>query len=125
MNFGIDSLASWATLLFCMGVYITVFLIRRAAELLIKGLVNNFYWRELVLLLLPPLLGVLLGVGLSTGFSYPEGISGWKARALYGLVCGFSSGMVYKIALSIVRRLWPGLPLSTPADELPTPLPPG
>lgn len=122
MNFGIDTLATPATLLFCIGVYAILFILRKVLEGLLKkyDFANNYYWREVVLPILPSVIGVVCGVGMKF-FPFPEGFTHWGPRALYGLVCGFASALVYKIAMSIVRKLWPGATPSTPADGSPSP----
>lgn len=121
-TFGIETLATPATLIFCLGVYAILFLVRKLAEGLFKKykLADNYYWREIVLPTLPSLIGVGFGLGMKT-FPFPEGLTHWGPRALYGLVCGFASALVYKIALSIVRKLWPGALPSTPGDDSPSP----
>jgi hypothetical protein len=122
MNFGIDTLATPATLILCMSIYAIVFCARRVLEGALRKykFADNWFWRELALPVMPSVVGAVLGA-FAKFFPFPEGFTHWGSRALFGLVCGFVSALVYKIALSIVRKLWPGVLPSTPGGELPSP----
>lgn len=118
MDFGIQSLATLQTLIFCLFVYAVVFCLRKIAEGAGRkwDIRNNFYWREVALPVLPALVGAVTGVCF-TSMAYPEGFGTVGARSIFGLVCGFASGLVYKIALSIVRKLWLGATPPQSGDE--------
>lgn len=122
MNFGIEQLATYQTLVFCIGVYAILFILRKVLEGVFRkqDLANRYYWREVLLPVLPSLIGMGMGIGMKF-FPFPEGFTHWGQRALYGLVCGFASALVYKIAISIVRKQWPGTLPSIPGDESPLP----
>ncbi len=117
MNFGIETLASGQTLVFCLAIYAFVWCFRKLVEGIGRKtrIRYSYYWREVALPVLPSVIGAIAGATMSF-FPYPEGLSHPGSRTLYGLVCGFASGLVYKIALSIVRKLWPGALPSTPSD---------
>jgi hypothetical protein len=110
MDFGIETLATPATMIFCLSVYAVVFCIRKIVEGVGRrwDVANGHVWRGILLPLLPCLVGVGGGAAMPF-FPYPEGITHWGARALFGLVCGFTSATVYQIAISIVRKQWPGV----------------
>lgn len=96
--------AIWPTVLFSLGVYGLLFVLRLIVERSIPRLKmdGNYYWREVVLPVLPFLLGGLVGALLSA-YPYPEGIGSCMARALYGAVCGLFSGVVYRVVKNLVR----------------------
>lgn len=108
MDPAIDSLLTWPTLLLSIGIYVVVRVIRRLVE---GGLSRyrvkaNFYWREVAVPILPIVVGALWGA-VHANFPYPEGLNGRGSHALYGIVCGFFSGLVYRIITSFVGKKWP------------------
>jgi hypothetical protein len=108
MEPSIDSLLTWPTLLLSIGIYVVVRVIRRIVEggLFRHRLRDKFYWREVIVPIFPVVVGAIWGA-VHTNFPYPEGLNGRGSHALYGLVCGFFSGLVYRIITSVVGKRWP------------------
>jgi len=109
MNFGIDTLLNWQTLVFGTAVWIIVMGIRRVLEIAFRKLAGSYYWQELALPILPLLVGTV-GALLLVMYPYPGGIKAASARALYGLVCGFFSAKLYRIFKASIDRFQPGDP---------------
>ena len=106
MDFGIDKFLTMPTMLFGVAVYLIVFMIRRVVETAWKPFTENKYWRDIVLPLLPALLGIALALACYK-FPFPEGIKSKSARALYGLVVGFFCSKFYRTAKVLIDRKVP------------------
>lgn len=57
---------------------------------------NAKVWRELLLPILPIVIGPAITF-FATGYPYPEGFNGSSGRVVFGLVAGFSSGLIVKL----------------------------
>jgi len=96
--------ASWQTMLVCLAVFLAVFAVRRVLETALGDkLKQNKWWYEVALPLMPIAVGAGLGI-LAKSFPWPLviGESIW-ARAMYGAICGLSSGWVYSRFRSIMK----------------------
>lgn len=111
----------WQTLLFCLGVYILVFTIRKAVEWkwpVVTG--KDTFWEDVALPTMPWLFGALIALVVKS-YPYPAVIHTAIARVFYGAVCGFFSAWVYKVIKSLAKsKLGVEVPDSTPP---PGPLP--
>jgi hypothetical protein len=58
-------------------------------------------WKELILPILPPVLGGLICF-LNSAYPYPEGFDSSSARAVFGIASGLLSGLVYRVIKSIL-----------------------
>jgi hypothetical protein len=103
MEFGLDTLFCWQTVLLGFGVYVCMFVLRVLAEKVFKKVSDNYYWKEIALPLLPVFIGALIGF-LAVKFPFPAGISSKSARILYGVFCGFLSSKIYRIASAAVDK---------------------
>lgn len=106
MDTVIEAFLSWQFLFFCLAIGAVVFVIRQIAEYWMK----NWWplkqwkaankqaklWRDLILPILPILLGQAAAL-LATGYPYPEGFSTLSGRIAFGLVAGFTSGLVVRL----------------------------
>lgn len=97
-----EALLSWQTVMFSVAVWIIVFLIRRVAELARPTLKFRPWWRNGVLVVLPPVLGVLLVLVMPT-YSWPELLQSRADKILTGLCCGFFCGWTYKLVKGLLR----------------------
>lgn len=122
MDFDITQFATPGFIIFCLAIYAVSFSLRKILEVAFSkwNLAGRYFWREAALVALPVLVGLVIGAFLKT-FPYPEGFTGRGSHMLYGLVCGLSSSLVYRVVTSLVRKLWPGATPSTPADGSPSP----
>jgi F0F1-type ATP synthase membrane subunit b/b' len=102
MDFDFSMFLSWQAVLFCLGIYAIVYVIRTALETFIAKIKDNRYWRELAL----PVMGIIIGIGLGAAFSgipMPDGISTISARMTFGAVCGLLSSFVYNRIKSWIK----------------------
>jgi hypothetical protein len=102
----LQAILSWQFLFFCIAIGAVVFVIR----LLVEYGMENWWplkqwaaankdaklWRGLILPILPILLGQAAALLISQ-YPYPVGFSSKGGRLVFGLVAGFSSGIVVRI----------------------------
>lgn len=103
-----ESILTWSTLLFSLCVFIVTYLIRTSMELLFPTLSKKtplnsaqLVWEEVVLLVLPVLLGVGLVVALPQ-WPFPAALTDSRSRMVYGAVCGFFSTWSYRLARTVL-----------------------
>jgi len=95
--------ATWPALLFGVAVFAIVFIIRHAVEGAFPGVTSRWFWRDVALLVLPPLIGGVL-VCLGRGFPYPVGFTELRSQVMfYGIPVGFASGTIYRIVKKIAE----------------------
>jgi hypothetical protein len=106
---------SWQFILFGTAIAAVVFVFRKMVEFFLNLKVTPGTWpwkawRELVLPVVPVFIGVT-GSLLFTNFPYPEGLASGGGRAIFGLVAGLLSGLIYRVIkgmlLSKVKELLP------------------
>lgn len=97
---------SWQFLFFCIAIGAVVFVLRS----LIEFAMANWWplkqwsaahkgatlWTELILPVMPIVIGQMMAL-LITLYPYPEGFTSAGGRFLFGLVAGFSSGLIVRI----------------------------
>ena len=107
----IQAFLTWQFLFFCLAIGAVVFVIRQVVE---YGMENWWplkqwkaahkdakLWRGLIL----PILPILLGQGgalLAKAYPYPEGFSSTSGRVVFGLVAGFTSGLIVRLFKSFL-----------------------
>ena len=102
-------LLSWQFMLFSLAVAVVVFVIRTITDsiLELKSLPtvskNSKYWREIVLPILPILIGVGFGIFI-TSFPYPNGLTMLGGRVIFGLVAGAVSTTLYRVIKSLLTQ---------------------
>ncbi len=106
MDTVLQAFLSWQFLFFCIAIGAVVFVIRQFAEFAMenwwpfKGWAsansNAKFWREFLLPVSPIFLGTM-GSWIASEYPYPEGFSGSSGRFVFGLVAGFSSGLIVKL----------------------------
>jgi hypothetical protein len=98
-----QALFSWQFLLFCLAIAAVLFMIRRVFEYLMEtrqiGAKNSKLWKELILPVLPVVLGPTAAFFAKT-YPYPNGLDSSSARVAFGLVAGLLSGLVYRVLKS-------------------------
>ena len=100
----------WITV-FGAGCYVLTLVIRRIVEtakptLRIKPYAFTFsrWWNQVILYVLPILLGSLGAIGLRGTTVMPEGVESFKAAVVYGMVLGSMSSMLYKILRMLIMK---------------------
>jgi len=107
----IHAFLSWQFLFFCLAIGAVIFVVRQVVE---YGMENWWplkqwkaahkdakLWRGLILPILPILLGQA-GALLAKGYPYPEGFSSTSGRIVFGLVAGFTSGLIVRLFRSFL-----------------------
>lgn len=97
---------TWQFAFFCIAIGAVVYVFRLLAEYMMENVwpfskwasVNKEQklWRGFILPVLPVLVGQLMAF-LVTSYPYPEGFNTSGTRWIFGLVAGFSSGLIVKI----------------------------
>lgn len=104
----LNTLLSWQFIVFGLAVASALFIFRKSVEYALdiylkldKNSKSYKFWSELVLPILPMLLGA--GGALSiTSFPYPNDLTTSGSRLVFGLVAGLMSGLFYRIIKSLV-----------------------
>jgi len=91
------------SLIFCLFVALAVTLVRKVVERVWAGATTNWWWNEVVLYLLPMLLGAVTALSFLQ-YPFPEMVKAASTRFVYGVVCGGFSGFVYKMAKSVLKK---------------------
>jgi hypothetical protein len=105
----LQALLSWQFLLYCLSIAAIIFVVRKVVEYALDnpkiptGKMNkkSKFWRELILPILPVVIGPL-GALLAKQYPYPEGLSSLSGRLAFGLVAGLLSGLVYRLVSSFL-----------------------
>jgi hypothetical protein len=98
----LSTLLSWQFLLFCLAVSAVIFPIRTVVDYVLKSMnKSSSIWRDVILPILPVIVGTLMGWKLTT-FPYPDGVSSVDFRLVFGLVAGSLSGVVYRMIKAMV-----------------------
>lgn len=92
----VGELFTLANLVFCVFVWIVVWIQRKILELSFKNIKENKYWRALFLPLGPIGTGAILSAIFST-YPFPEMFSSHSSRIIFGSVLGMFSAHTYKI----------------------------
>jgi hypothetical protein len=110
-NIDLSTFINWQTPVLCLGVYILVFVVRHVVDTLLKigGHPNNLVWREMILPIMPVLMGVAI-VLVMPMFPYPKPFdSSTGSLIIYGMICGFFSSVVYRIFKAAIAKKWPSV----------------
>lgn len=98
---------SWQFLFFCLAIGAVVYVLRIVMEYLMVNWAaaakESKLWRDLVLPILPILLGQIAALCI-TQYPYPEGFSSKGGRLVFGLVAGFSSGLIVRLYRSFLSN---------------------
>jgi predicted PurR-regulated permease PerM len=111
MDTVLHAFLSWQFLFFCLAIGAVVFVVRKLVE---YGMDNWWplkqwkkahkdakLWRSLILPILPILLGQA-GALFAKAYPYPEGFSSTSGRLVFGLVAGFTSGLIVRLYMSFL-----------------------
>ncbi len=99
-------LLSWQFIVFGLAIAALLFVIRNFIEFSLKnwfkvGAKNKKIWHDLILPILPVLLGGLFGFLFKT-YPYPNQLSSSSSRVIFGLVAGLMSGLLYRVIKSLL-----------------------
>jgi hypothetical protein len=96
-------------LFFCLGIASLTFVIRKIVDyfLTLKGLKNNSFWNELLLPIMPVVLGVLCAY-FAKKYPFTDVFAvSTSSRMNFGLVAGLLSGLVYRIIKGVMIQKLP------------------
>jgi hypothetical protein len=108
----LSSFLSWQLLLFALGIFFIVWVVRTVVGYFWKGAEDNALWTELVLRLMPIAAGILIGK-FATGYPYPTGLSSESGRLIFGIVGGGLSGTVFSAFKGLLKGYVAGLSPTT------------
>lgn len=107
----LEGFLSWQFLSFCLAIGAVVFVVRVLVEYAMENWwplkswtaanKNSKLWRELILPILPIALGVTAAL-LAKQYPYPEGFTTTSGRLTFGLVSGFTSGLIVRLYKSFL-----------------------
>lgn len=98
-------LLSYQMIIFGLAVVAVVFVIRKIVEYIMetffpKGLTSHFY-NDVILPIMPILLGVIAGIFFRK-FPYPDGLTTFGDRIIFGMVAGLLSSLIYRVVKSLL-----------------------
>jgi len=100
-----DNALFWPSLLFCLGIHVITYVIRKIFEGIWPKIKERTIWRELALPICPILVGLAFAL-MAHKYPWPSLVAGAiSARVLYGVVCGVFSGWVYARFRSYLKML--------------------
>ena len=105
----LTALFSVEFLLFCLGVSGLVEIFRRLVEFFVldnpkfKPTRTSKFWREVVLPSSPTIFGLLITAFID--YPFPENLTSFGSKLLFGLAGGLTSGLVYKVVKSGFKKV--------------------
>jgi hypothetical protein len=102
MDNALNALFSWQFLLFSLGIFTVIWIIRTVVEYFIPTAVGSKLWEKLILPVAPPLVGGLVAL-FAVKYAYPAELTSSLARVFFGAVSGNFSGTVYQIAKGMLK----------------------
>ena len=91
---------SWQFIVFGLAIAAIMFVVRTVVEYFVK---DSKIWKDLVLPILPVLVGGLASVLISS-YPYPNELTSVGSRAVFGFVAGLLSGLMYRVIKSLVQQ---------------------
>lgn len=99
MDSALQALLSWQFVLFCIAVSAVTFMVRNIVDYILQNYnvspKENHLWSNLILPILPVVLGTL-GAFFAQQYPYPLEISSASGRLAFGLCAGLLSGFVWR-----------------------------
>jgi hypothetical protein len=99
---GISELLSWQFLLFALGIFVPVWIIRKITEYFIPSASGNKLWEKLILPLMPIVVGSIVSY-FATAYAYPLGLTSTSGRLMFGSVAGLLSGLIYQVINGMLK----------------------
>lgn len=102
MDNALTALFSWQFLLFSLGIFTAMWIIRTVVEYFIPKSVGSKLWEKLILPIAPPLMGGIIAL-FAVKYAYPDELTSVLARVFFGSVAGNFSGTVYQICKGMLK----------------------
>jgi hypothetical protein len=125
MESGLSALLSFQFVLFSLGIFTIVWVIRTIVEYVLPNADGNKLWEKLILPLMPPVIGTVVGL-FATKYAYPDGLTTLSDRLFFGSVAGMFSSCVYQVAKGMLKDKLQSLTgsVDSPMDNPAKPAPP-
>lgn len=99
----LQSLFSWQFLLFSLGIFVPVWVIRTIVEYFYPNAVGSKLWEKLILPLMPIGVGAIISY-FATSYPYPDNLVSVSARLMVGSVAGLLSGLIYQVVKGMLKN---------------------
>ena len=119
MDSAITVLLSWQFMLFSLGCFFVIWVLRTILEFFIPTISTNKYWDKLALPLLPAILGATVAHFI-TAYPYPDGFTATVPRELFGLVAGSLSSISFQVIKGLLKQQLTSLIVSTTTVSAPS-----
>lgn len=103
MDNALNALLSWQFILFSLGIFAIVWTLRTVVEFAIPKVIGKTWWEKLFLPLFPLALGLVIAK-FAVHYAYPDGLSTFSGRELFGLVAGMFSGLIYQVVKGMLKN---------------------
>ena len=103
MDTALNALLSWQFILFALGIFAIVWTLRTVVEFAVPKVIGKTWWEKLFLPILPLVLGIVIAK-FATNYAYPDGLSSFSGRELFGLVAGMFSGLTYQVVKGMLKN---------------------
>ncbi len=104
----LNNLLTVQFIIFCLSLSAITFVIRKLVEFYVldnpkmPGSKTSKFWTSLFLPIAPIVNGALFGAYM-TQFPYPDGITSFGSRVLFGLMAGLVSAHVYRVIKGLLK----------------------
>lgn len=99
----ISALFSWNLLLFALGINVITWILRTITEFVYPPVVNALVYQKLFLPLSPALLGVVISI-FAIHYAYPDNLSSFSGRAMFGLVAGSFASLAFQVVKGMFKE---------------------
>lgn len=112
MEFGLDRFLCWQTGVLGIVIYGLTLGIRTVMELWQPSLTDrtrklNAWWTNVLIPLIPIIIGVALCGCIRKTFPWPEGLGRLWGRLMYGFVCSVSASKIYQLVWGTLKSRLP------------------
>src|SRR5258708_10975326 len=103
MDNSLSALFSWNFLLFSLGISALVWFIRTVLEYFYPKIDGNQLWEKLILPLMPLIFGGVIAI-FAVKYPFPDGLTSFSARLMFGSVSGMLSGLLYQVIKGMLKE---------------------
>lgn len=119
MDPALTVLLSWQFMLFSLGCFFVIWVIRTILEFFIPTISANKYWDKLALPLLPVFLGATVAHFI-TSYPYPNGEVATLPRELFGITAGGLSTVAFQVIKGLLKQQLTTLIVQTTTTQVPS-----
>jgi hypothetical protein len=96
-------LISWQFLLFSIGVFAIIYILRTILETAFPSITTNRIWEKAILPISPFVIGCVIAL-IAKNYAYPDNLSSELERFFFGLIAGMFSGTSYQIVKGLLKK---------------------